>query len=84
MPKPFVSVVVPCFNEIKTLDIVLDRVAKNLVDFRFEIIIVDDASTDGSRNHLLDLESEKRIPLRVIFHDVNKGIGAALKSGFAS
>jgi len=73
------SIVVPCYNEQATLEKVLDRLSELKVDK--EVIVVDDFSTDGSRELLqgpLKAKADK-----IVFHDVNQGKGAALRSGFA-
>ncbi len=70
----------PCYNEVKTVkDIVTRVLAEDLVD---EVIIVDDGSTDGSRDVLRQLESEGHDRLIVQFHERNQGKGAALVTGF--
>src|ERR1700756_2442759 len=75
------SVVIPCFNERGTLPQLIDRVRSSPVA-RKQIIVVDDASTDGSREILRD----KIAPLvdKVIYHPVNRGKGAAMRTGFAA
>ncbi len=79
-PKPTLSVVIPCYNEVKTVkDIVVRVLAEDLVD---EVIIVDDGSTDGSRDVLRQLESDGDDRLIVQFHERNQGKGAALVTGF--
>ena len=73
------SIVIPCFNERKTiLQIVTAVRAAPVMDK--EIIVVDDCSTDGTRD-LLRTEIEPLVA-RVIYHDVNQGKGAALRTGF--
>jgi len=75
------SVVIPCFNEIKTIGKVISAVQASPVK-NIEIIVVDDYSTDGTREMLLsDLESQVD---RVIYHQKNQGKGAALRTGFAA
>jgi glycosyltransferase involved in cell wall biosynthesis len=74
------SVVIPCFNEIATIEGVLQAV-KTCGIRSLEIIIVDDCSTDGTRELLQD-RLEPKID-RVIYHRRNQGKGAALRSGFA-
>ena len=71
------SVIVPCFNEISTLEAVIENILKSPVNPK-EIIIVDDFSTDGSREYLKILKNKK---IRTIFHKKNLGKGAALASG---
>jgi glycosyltransferase involved in cell wall biosynthesis len=75
------SVVIPCYNEAKTIRTIVDRVRAAPVAEK-EIIIVDDCSRDGTR----DLLRTEIAPLvdRIIYHDVNQGKGAALRTGFAA
>jgi len=87
-----VSVVIPVFNEVKTLAEVLRRVVR--VDFPKELVIVDDGSTDGSRELLqelaekglgaLDGAEQKNVQgLKVLLQERNQGKGAALRRAFA-
>jgi glycosyltransferase involved in cell wall biosynthesis len=80
--KLTLSVVIPCYNEVKTIEEVLGRV--EAVGLAHEIIIVDDGSTDGSRELLLRLKTENRPNVKVLFHEHNQGKGAALVTGFAA
>lgn len=73
------SVVIPCFNEIGTIEQVVKAVKASPVK-NCEIIIVDDCSTDGTRQ-LLKSHIEAQID-RVIYHSKNRGKGAALRTGF--
>ena len=75
-----VSIVIPCYNEVATLEQVIDSVLGVLAAEK-EVIIVDDGSTDGTAE-LIRNKLESRVD-RVIFHDRNQGKGAALRSGFA-
>jgi glycosyltransferase involved in cell wall biosynthesis len=75
------SVVIPCYNELATLEQVLQRVRAAPVE-DLEIIVVDDCSTDGTRDLLRD-RLEKQAD-RVIYHERNQGKGAALRTGFAA
>jgi glycosyltransferase involved in cell wall biosynthesis len=75
-----VSIVIPCFNEIATLEQVIDSVLDSPVQGK-EIIIVDDASTDGTADLIRD-KLESRVS-RAVFHDANAGKGAALRTGFS-
>ncbi len=73
------SVVVPVYNEIKTLRELFTTIKANkLVQ---EIVLVDDCSTDGTREILRELEEGGA---RVLYHDKNKGKGAALRTGFSA
>ncbi len=73
------SVVIPCYNERKTLKTLIDAVKASPVD-DMEIIIIDDFSTDGTRDYLRD-ELEATVD-KVIYHPKNLGKGAALRTGF--
>jgi glycosyltransferase involved in cell wall biosynthesis len=68
----------PCYNEINTIDAIVEAV-RNVPYLNKEIIIVDDCSTDGTREKLKNkIES---LAEKVIYHDHNQGKGAALRSG---
>jgi glycosyltransferase involved in cell wall biosynthesis len=73
------SIVIPCYNEVRTIRHIVDRVRAAPVAER-EIIIVDDCSRDGTR----DLLRTEIAPLvdKVLYHEVNQGKGAALRTGF--
>tara|TARA_B100001059_G_C17807449_1_gene570073 strand:- start:937 stop:1629 length:693 start_codon:yes stop_codon:yes gene_type:complete len=72
------SIIIPCFNESKTILSLIDAVKKSPIKNR-EIIIVDDGSQDGTRDILNKLNDPE---VRIIFHSKNKGKGAALRTGF--
>jgi glycosyltransferase involved in cell wall biosynthesis len=81
-PAPFamkLSVVIPVYNERETLLQLLERV--RATPFDKEIVLVDDCSRDGTRELLKQLEGAP--DLRIFYHAVNQGKGAALRSGFA-
>jgi glycosyltransferase involved in cell wall biosynthesis len=74
-----VSVVIPVYNEEKTLREIIVRV--QAVPLEKEIVMVDDGSNDRSREILREIkQSQKNV--KVIFHDFNQGKGAALRTGF--
>ncbi len=79
LPDGFrLSVVIPVFNELETIGEVVSRVRRSGVPC--EIILVDDASTDGTRQ-LLERWEQSDV-LRIFFHEQNRGKGAAVKTGF--
>ena len=71
------SVVIPVYNELATIERLLAKVAS--VDVEKELVIIDDNSSDGTREVLLRMTQSDLI---VIFHDTNQGKGAALRTGF--
>ena len=75
-----VSVVVPVYNEVRTIKDILSAV--QAVPLEKEIIIVDDGSTDGTRAYLQEMSREKDV--KVLYHDRNQGKGAALRTGFGA
>jgi glycosyltransferase involved in cell wall biosynthesis len=91
-PSPRLSVVVPVYNERLTLPEILERV--QAVTIPKEIVVVDDCSTDGTREYLRGLEAElaearrlgtadEKNEIRIFYQDPNQGKGAALRRGFA-
>ena len=76
-----VTVVIPVYNELNTLEECLQNVLG--VEIADEIILVDDGSTDGSRELLPKLAGLDD-SIRVEFHDANQGKGAAIRTGFAA
>ena len=77
MPK--LSIVIPCYNERDTVASLIDAVQAAPIDIEQEIIIVNDCSSDGT-GEVLDQEIAPRVA-RVIHHEVNRGKGAALRTG---
>jgi glycosyltransferase involved in cell wall biosynthesis len=78
--RPLLSVVIPCFNEAATILDLLERVRSAPVASK-QIIVVDDGSTDGTRELLQGLRADD---LTVLLHERNRGKGAALATGFAA
>ena len=74
------SIVIPCYNESASILSLIEAVKNSPVKSR-EIIIVDDGSTDGTRDILGAFEDPE---VKIIFHDKNKGKGAALRTGFSA
>jgi len=73
------SVVIPVYNEAATIAEIIDRVQEVAIDK--ELIVVDDCSTDGTRDKLRELEAA-HANLRAFFHERNRGKGRALRTGF--
>ncbi len=71
------SVIIPVYNEVESITEVLRRV--NATKLAYEILVVDDFSTDGTRDTLKKLEEKGGI--RVFLHEKNKGKGAAVRTG---
>ncbi|MBW7953796.1 MAG: glycosyltransferase family 2 protein [Candidatus Dojkabacteria bacterium] len=77
--QPEISIIIPVWNEIKTVEHVVRTIHE--LDVDKEIIVIDDYSTDGSRELLKKLQPELR--LKLILHAKNKGKGAAVLNGAA-
>ena len=72
-----ITVIIPVFNELKTVRAIIDKIL-NLKDLDIQIILVDDFSTDGTRE-LIENELSKKVD-KVVFHSSNKGKGSAIIS----
>jgi glycosyltransferase involved in cell wall biosynthesis len=80
-PSPaLLSVVIPCFNERATIEAIINRVRKQPLPIAKEIVVVDDGSSDGTRELLRALGESP--DLRLAFHEQNRGKCAALATGF--
>ena len=77
-----ISVVIPCYNEKDTIELIVERV-KNSPAGVFEIVIVDDCSTDGTRE-ILKAKFASDPVCKVVYHEKNQGKGGALATGFAA
>ena len=76
------SIIIPCFNEKKTIEKILARADQSLKKYNilnYEILIVDDSSNDGTIEILKNLTKNDKI--KVYFHEVNLGKGAAIHTG---
>ena len=76
-----ISVVIPCYNEEQTVLQIVKKVQGVLVDNEYEIIIIDDFSTDNTKQ-VIDSIIANDNSVKAVIHDKNKGKGAALRSGF--
>ena len=77
------SLIVPCYNEARTIESCIQRILgfSQGQDFSLEIIVVDDASTDGSWQ-ILEKTVQQHSGIRILKHEKNRGKGAALRTGF--
>lgn len=74
-----ITILIPVFNEVKTLSTIIEKVENtDFCGLEKEIILIDDFSIDGSRELLKNYESK----YKVFYHDKNMGKGAALRTGF--
>lgn len=82
------SIIIPAYNEEKTIELVLDAVLKIELrdaegnDIDKDVLVVDDGSSDGTRRLLESYAEDPRV--RVLLHDRNRGKGAALRTGFGA
>ena len=76
-----ISVIIPCYNEENTIQQIIELVRNALNEWEFEIILVDDASTDATSQIIKDLTLNEGT-IVVISHELNLGKGSALRSGF--
>ncbi|MFT4578407.1 MAG: glycosyltransferase involved in cell wall biosynthesis [Nitrospinales bacterium] len=74
------SIVIPIYNEQETLETLISKV--NAVDYDKEILLIDDFSTDGTREILKKYENKEGF--QVLYHNHNQGKGAALRTGFSN
>ena len=75
------SIIIPCFNEKNTIEKILDKIYQSLSSYKilqYEIIIVDDCSSDGTIEILKNLINTEKI--KIYFHGVNSGKGAAINT----
>jgi len=79
--KPLLSVIIPCYNEINTIAAIIDAVRSSPYE-NTEIIIVDDYSTDGTREKLKSHYDGSGLVSKILYHEKNYGKGAALRTGF--
>jgi len=70
-----ISIIIPVYNEVSTLPQILSRINSQTMDK--EVIIVDDCSTDGTREYLTTLENQD---YKICFHEINSGKGAAVRT----
>ena len=80
MQIKLLSIIIPCYNEINTINEIIGKV-KNVTFIKKEIILIDDGSTDGTTEYIKkNIESEIQ---KTIYHKKNQGKGAAIRTGIA-
>ena len=78
-----ITVLIPIFNEVNTLKLILQKIDEvSFCGLEKEIILIDDYSTDGTRNILAELSQNCPDKYKIYYHDKNMGKGAALRTGF--
>lgn len=73
-----ISIVIPCYNEFDTISLIIEKIIKT-VSYDYEIIVIDDCSTDGTRE-LLEYQLKNKVT-NLLFNDKNFGKGYCLKRG---
>lgn len=73
------SIIVPCYNEISTISEIINKI--NKIQISKEIIIIDDLSTDGTKEKIKNEIQKKYENIIVIYHEKNEGKGAAIRNG---
>jgi len=79
-----ISVVIPVFNEAATVERIVQAVQAAVPEHEKEVVLVDDGSSDGTRDLLQQWVDAKRPGVKILFHEQNRGKGAALRTGFAN
>ena len=75
-----ISVIIPCYNEVFTIEKIINRILESLNNYNllnYEIIIVDDYSSDGTRELLNKIQDPK---IKIFLHDRNQGKGGAIQT----
>ena len=76
-----ISIVVPCFNEIETIKEITSKIVNTLNKYQYEILVIDDCSTDGSLKILNEIQSNYK-NIKILSNSKNLGKGASLRKGF--
>ena len=76
-----ISIVVPCFNEIETIKEITSKIVNTLNEYQYEILVIDDCSTDGSFKILNEIQSNNK-NIKILSNSKNLGKGASLRKGF--
>jgi glycosyltransferase involved in cell wall biosynthesis len=81
MPDISISIVIPCRNEAENLPLLLDEIGQALAGRSFEVIVVDDGSTDDTPGVLATQAAQRCFPLRHLRHEKSAGQSLSLRSG---
>jgi len=76
------SIVIPIYNEAEHLEEILRQIEAVEIGMEKELILVDDCSTDGTRDILKKLEESTENTAKIFYHDINRGKGATVRTGF--
>ena len=76
------SIVIPIYNEAEHLEEILRQIEAVDIGMEKELILVDDCSTDGTRDILERLQNSQDNSVKIFYHEVNRGKGATLRTGF--
>ena len=76
------SIVIPIYNEAEHLEEILRQIEAVEIGMEKELILVDDCSTDGTRNILKKLEESTENTAKIFYHEINRGKGATVRTGF--
>jgi len=78
-----ITILIPIFNEINTLKLILQKIDEvSFCGLQKEIILIDDYSTDGTKDILSELKENFPDKYKIFYHEKNMGKGAALRTGF--
>jgi glycosyltransferase involved in cell wall biosynthesis len=83
VPPVLLSIIMPVYNESRTVQEIVGRVMKSSLPIGRELVIVDDASTDRTPELLKEIAATHGDEVRVVFHEANRGKGAAIRTGIA-
>lgn len=87
MTQKTLSIIIPAYNEEKTIHLILDKVkdTKLINDVRKELVLVNDCSTDGTSERIAKyIEEHPELDIKLFSHEINKGKGAAIHTGIKS
>jgi phenylacetate-CoA ligase len=79
--KPGISILVPCLNESGNIEATFQRISKALAGEPFEVVFIDDGSSDTTENEISEIVSSYPLSAKLVSHKVNQGIPWAWKSG---